>query len=437
MDKLELVIKELQKKVVPLLVNLIRFPTESPPSHTNEISIFIRDYMKEYGINVELQETDTKKMVNCIALLEKNTDKPIIAMHSHMDVVPALDLKQWKYPPYAGVIKEGCVWGRGALDMKGFMAIQILTMIALKKLGESLPFNLMFIATADEERGGVNATRLLIENKRDILKNVQWIISEGGCLYFLGKTLVAAVAIAEKKSYPITLRFISKNSGHAALQGDASKNIIYITSTILDMIEKYNLSQKSIKIIDEDLGISNKWDDFPYIGNGFKNILTPTKINSGIKGNIIPNTLELRLDCRLNFLQDEALFVNQLKEYFQIEGYEIEVDNRHTTCKLNNKVLITTEYKKFENIIKRTLKIPMVPVCMPFSSDLQHFRKEGINAYGFTPFLFTNDISMRYHNFNERIEIDVLKRGFEVFVKLIKTACLYDGPELKGGFTSG
>ncbi len=420
---IESIIKELQNQVVPLLTELLKYPTESPPSVTEELVEFIQGYMAEHGIELVKQNTQVEGMTNCMAsLFDINSNKSIIAMHSHLDVVPAYDLTQWKYPPYSAVVKDGCVWGRGAIDMKGFMAIQILTMIALKRLGENFHNNLLLIATADEERGGVTATKHFIENNKSMIDKIDFIVSEGGCLINMDDKVSAVVAVAEKLCYPIILRYISNSSGHAALQDDKTNNIIFIMDKVLKLINTYNESQVITNITNIKTNIIESIKDFPYLYNGLKNTITPTKVNSGIKGNIVPNVLEVRLDCRIHMNQNEAELLKSLRELFTIEGYELEIITRYANCNRKESE-ITKGYDKLENIINRALDIHMIPACMPFASDLKHFKNIGVNSYGFTPLLYEKDLPIRYHNFNERIEIHKLKDGLEYFIKFMYTAC--------------
>ncbi len=425
MKVLEKIAEKLKSEIVPLLSELIKFKTESPPSHTRDMAEFIQKYLKNYGIEMELQAAGCTEMVNGIALLEGKSEKPIMAMHSHLDVVTALNESQWKYPPYSGHEKCGYIWGRGAIDMKGYLAVQMLTLVALKEAGENLYCNPALLLTADEERGGITATRMLVEENEELLKKVKCVISEGGYIYSDGNTRIALVSLAEKKSYPLTIRILSGKSGHAALQEDDNNNVIFAIPKLLEKIKKFNDSQNKLELFsNSSLYSLDSYKDLPFYKNGLKNTITPTKLNSGLKGNLIPDALELRLDCRLTPYQNEKEFVKLLSDYLQFKGFNVIVDDKHPACSaLPKKPSISQDFKTIENIILNSLGINTVPICAPFMTDLQYFREKGITSYGFMPFCFDKEVFNLYHNFDERIGTNILKEGLLLNIKLIYEAC--------------
>ncbi len=149
--------KALEDEAVTLLSRYIRIDTTNPPGNEIKAAEFFKDIFQRAGIEVRIIESAPGRG-NVYARLPGDGSKKALVLLNHMDVVPA-DAKLWKEPPFSGVIKDGVIWGRGALDNKGAAIMELMAMLALKREKAALKGDIIFLGTADEEAGGGHGRR--------------------------------------------------------------------------------------------------------------------------------------------------------------------------------------------------------------------------------------------------------------------------------------
>ena len=193
----------LRDETVRVLADYLRINTTNPPGNELQTTLYLKRILDREGIPAEILDTAELKpagRANLYARLKGNGTKKAIALVHHMDVVPS-DAKYWSVDPFAGAIKDGYVWGRGALDMKGEGITHLMAMIALKRSGVPLNRDIVFIANADEELDGIGALTF-VDRHADLLKDVEYLITEGGDNKFEnGKLAYYGVGIAEKRTF--------------------------------------------------------------------------------------------------------------------------------------------------------------------------------------------------------------------------------------------
>ena len=169
----------LQEEGSQLLSQYLRINTTNPPGNELETARWLQQVLGREGI--ESQILDTVEIgpgrANFYARLKGNGSRKAIALVHHMDVVP-VSRELWHEDPFAGLIKDGEIWGRGAIDMKGHGIIQLMALIAIKRSGIPLTRDIVFIGNADEESGGQGAITML-EKHRDLLNDVEYLLTEG------------------------------------------------------------------------------------------------------------------------------------------------------------------------------------------------------------------------------------------------------------------
>jgi acetylornithine deacetylase/succinyl-diaminopimelate desuccinylase-like protein len=155
-------LKEIEEEVTHTLSDLIRINTTNPPGNETKAAEYVAECLGRDDFNCELYESAPSRG-NVVTCLKGTGEKPSLLLLSHLDVVAA-NAEEWSVDPFGGIVKDGFVWGRGALDMKGMTAIEVMTMKLLKRNNVKLKGNVMLAATADEEQGGLAGAGYLVRN---------------------------------------------------------------------------------------------------------------------------------------------------------------------------------------------------------------------------------------------------------------------------------
>ncbi|HUC98984.1 MAG TPA: M20/M25/M40 family metallo-hydrolase, partial [Candidatus Polarisedimenticolaceae bacterium] len=172
----------LEQEAVSLLSRYIQIDTTNPPGNESKAAQFFKEIFDREGIEARIIESAPGRG-NIYARLRGSGAKKGVMLLNHMDVVPA-DAKLWKEAPFSGTVKDGYIWGRGALDMKGPGIAELMTLVALKRNNVALRGDVMFLGTADEEAGGALGAGFLLEKHPELFANVGVVLNEGGGVRF-------------------------------------------------------------------------------------------------------------------------------------------------------------------------------------------------------------------------------------------------------------
>src|SRR2546421_1179917 len=210
-------------EVTELLQELIRVDTTNPPGNETAAAELLRVYLEESGAECELYARVPER-ANLVARLPGRGDGPSLLFLSHTDVVLA-DPAEWSADPFGGELRDGEVWGRGALDMKGQVAASAVAMATLAREGFEPAGDLVFAATADEEGGAGFGAQWLCEAHPDAVR-CEYLVNEGsGERLELGGKAFYMCSVAEKMSAPFRLR-VRGRSGHASMPGIADNALV-------------------------------------------------------------------------------------------------------------------------------------------------------------------------------------------------------------------
>lgn len=198
-----------------LLQSYLRIDTTNPPGHERKAAEFFKAIFDREKIENEIFDQGNDR-ANIIARLPGNGKQRPIILLNHLDVVPA-DAERWSLPPFSGEIKDGYVWGRGAIDMKTTAICQLMTMLILKRANRQLDRDIIFFGSVDEEEGAVDGVDWMIANHRDQLRNAEFVLTEGHTILVTnGKTEAWNVAATEKSVLWLRLTASGK-AGHASI----------------------------------------------------------------------------------------------------------------------------------------------------------------------------------------------------------------------------
>lgn len=427
--------EEIKKEATDLLVKLIRIKTENPPGNETPAAEFLYDFLSKEGFDPELLESSEGRG-NVLVRMSGSGKKSLLLL-SHLDVVPA-DPRGWSVDPFSGVVKEGFVWGRGAIDCKGLVAVEAMTLALLKREGFKPRGTLLFAATADEEMGGKAGAGWLVENHPDKV-HVDMLINEGGGFALsVGGSNHYAVQMAEKGVYWMRLR-TEGVPGHASMPGVGENALLKMTS-VIEKLSKHRTPIEVLDVVrefvtriagggfsdDRILDVAKKMS--PVLSEMIRAMvrmtITPTMINAGVKENIIPDMCEAVVDCRLLPGRDIAYLKKQFTEALgSLEGIEIEPITEESGS-------ISPYDTELSKVIQELVSnVDPGSVCVPFMSlggtDSRYFRKKfGTIAYGFIPMRMDLplDVYMKLmHGIDERISQSNLVYGTRFLVNLVKS----------------
>jgi acetylornithine deacetylase/succinyl-diaminopimelate desuccinylase-like protein len=206
---------KLTQEATDTLVKFIKINTTNPPGNELEAAKFLKEKFLSEGIAATTWEPEPGRGIVAARLRGIGEKKSALILLCHMDVVPAV-ASEWKVPPFSGEVKDGYIWGRGAIDDKGPGVIAMMAMLAIKRAGILLNRDILFVATGDEEEGGRIGAGWFTEHEKDIYSDAGYLITEGGGIADLphDKKLYK-VAVTEKT--PLWIRLTATGTeGHAS-----------------------------------------------------------------------------------------------------------------------------------------------------------------------------------------------------------------------------
>jgi acetylornithine deacetylase/succinyl-diaminopimelate desuccinylase-like protein len=428
-----------QDMAVDLMQQYLRVNTSNPPGNEIEAAKFLKSIFDRYGIENEIFEFKPSR-ANIIARIKGNGSKRPIILLSHMDVVTA-EPASWEVDPFAAVIKNDAIWGRGALDMKDEGLLHLMTMILLKQEGPPLSRDVIFLGTADEEVND-EGSLWMIANKADLFKNAEYLLTEGGDnLLEGGSVKIVGVDVAEKA--PFWLRLVATGTpGHGSrpVADSATNRLVRAMSRILDWqtpvkllpaVEQFfkdiaPLQPEPLRTRFANISESLKNPDFAKSLTSqreynflLRNTISITMLSGSKQTNVIPNAATCSIDVRLLPGESPEDFLKALTAVIADPSIKIEHVNRF---KPPNSSPINTEL--FSLIARKTKEnYPAAVVTTKMLSgytESQLYRQLGIVAYGWAPVYTTPEEDEGVHGNNERISIRNIRQGTREFYEVVR-----------------
>lgn len=416
--------KAVDAESLDLLQRYLRIPSTNPPADTRAAAELFRSELAKVGITAKLYEAGPKGQVNLVARLEgRNKGKKPLVLMNHFDVVPVAR-EAWSMDPFGGIVKDGSIWGRGALDMKGIGIMQLMAVIAMKKNGIVPDRDIILFSTCDEETGGDLGVRWMLKNHPGEVEG-EYVLDEGGFgtrdVLQKGK-LVFGISVAEKQ--PAWLRIRAKGTAAHGSQPIADN----ANMTLLRAIEKAMAAPPSGKrhpVIAEMLATVGGTLEANKLTNAIqKNTLTLTTLKSGVgdpvKVNVIPSAAEATLDCRLLPGVNVEEFMSDMRA--RINDPRVTVELLTTIDDTPASSFTTPLFETLRKVIKKHHPAAEVtPMMIPYSTDAPKFRKKGLPAYGFTPMILTAELLATMHSDEERIPVDQFHIGVRMMFDVIRS----------------
>lgn len=418
-----------------LLSELIQFETVNPPGNERACIEYIDGLLTEAGIVTETLAAEPERP-NLLARLPGGDASPLL-LQGHVDVVPT-DGQEWDEPPFSGIQKDGFVWGRGALDMKGGVAMMVAAMLRAAEAEVEPAGDVLLLVLSDEEMGGDVGAKYVVENHPERFADVEYAIGEfGGFPLRIDGTAFYPIQVAEKRVCWLEAT-ISGRGGHASRpQRDGAMNTlgkllirlteqrlpVHITPPARDFVKALAaeaepqraeqlrglLDPERTDVILDELGpVAERLDPMLH------NTVSPTVVNSGGKVNVHPGEVELRLDARLLPGVTPEEFLDELWEIIgDVDGAEFDVvrfDGGEGNC-VNMGLFDLLS----DSLIEHHPDAVPVPFLLTGATDGRFFEQLDIQPYGYTPLKLppTFEFEALVHAANERVPVEAIEFGTE------------------------
>ncbi len=427
---------EMEADAILLLQELIRIPSVNYGEGKGDekaAAQYCADKLAEVGISSELIETAPGR-VNVVAKISgSNTDRPGLVVHGHIDVVPA-NAADWSVDPFGGVMKDGYIWGRGAVDMKDGDAMFLAVVRAWARAGIQPPRNILLIFFADEEAGSSYGSRWLVKNRPELFEGYSEAISEVGgfSVTITGGHRLYFVETAEKgiQWMKLTAR---GDAGHGSFINPA--NAVTRLSKAIARIGQFEWPARETKtgsrffskiaeLVGEKYDPNNPRPLLRHIGGAARmmgatvqNTANPTMLEAGYKANVIPGSATAVVDGR--FLPGFEHELSATMKELAGEDVELEVMIRDKALEVEfsgplvNAMISSITAEDPEGI--------PVPYLMSGGTDNKALSDLGIIGYGFSPLKLPPELDFfaLFHGVDERIPVDGMRFGVRVLARFL------------------
>jgi acetylornithine deacetylase/succinyl-diaminopimelate desuccinylase-like protein len=432
-------------RAAALLSESIQIRTVSPPGDERPLAELLVGRLQEAGLEAEVIETprgsSRRGRAAAWGVLPGRGGRAPIVLLSHLDVVPA-DRADWSIDPFAGGIEQEHVVGRGALDAKGVAVVHLLAVTELARRGIQLKRDVVFLATPDEETGGVDGAGYLVGRRRDLLRGADSLLTEGGGI-LVGDAGQPTWGIAVTEKTPCWLRITATGPpGHGAVPArDAAvprliaglervsklETPVRVVPEVAAMFRAISARMPAAdRLAYEDLAFALDADpDFrdrflEQRGNAalVRDTVAITMLTGSAATNVIPAVATAQLDARLLPGETCESFLKLIERTLADPRLTVEpiLAFHNQTSPAD-----TPLYQAIERVAEQTdPQALVVPRVNAGFSDAHYFREIGLTAYGFVPRWLHPDEARGIHGPDERISIENLARGVETMIKILE-----------------
>jgi acetylornithine deacetylase/succinyl-diaminopimelate desuccinylase-like protein len=413
---------QVEKHALEFLQRYVRIATINPPADTAPAAALFQSELEQNGLQPKIYHSGPGGQTNLVVRLKgRDSSKKPLLLLNHLDVVP-VDAKAWGMDPFAAIIRDGNIWGRGTLDMKGIGVQQMTALIALHNAGVVPARDIVMICTADEESGGARGIQWMIENHYADIDS-EYVLDEGGMgsrdALAPGK-LVYGISVGDKVLVWLHLH-ATGTAGHGSQPVPDNANLI-----LLDAIRKAMAipeGSKSSPVVDE----MKRAIGGPLAQNKFasaiqRNTISLTTLAAGVgsppKINVIPSSSEAGLDCRVMPGTNTEEFISDMKARINDPRVSVEIINvaPDPGVSRTNTPLYAAMRKA---ILKRHPDAIVTPMIVPFGTDSAYLHRRGVIKYGFTPMILDTATAATMHSDRERIPVREFLEGIHIFYDVL------------------
>lgn len=408
--------QSIQDEALEVLRALIRCDTTNPPGNERIAAELIAELFARHGLDSVIREGAPTR-ANVVSRIEGSdrSAEPLL-LSSHTDVVPA-ERSGWSRDPFSAELAEGCVWGRGALDMKSKCAMDVVLMTALKRTGAKPGRDLIMAAVADEEAGSDFGARFLVERHPDLVR-AGWVLNEvGGFTVHLGNLRFYPIQVAEKGCVTVKMT-VTAYPGHGSMPRRDSA--IARMSELVTKIVNTPMRHRVVPLMKQTLG--SLGIDPDHAGSLFApmlaNTVSPTILRAGYKDNVIPGEASVVLDGRTLPGENPESFMAELRAIVGPEP-RFEMIKTAPPCE-------TSPDTELFKLICATVEAAdpgarAIAWMIPGATDNKYYSQLGARCYGFSPVRLDPHIPFGslYHGNDERLPIEGFFWGLRTYAEVV------------------
>ena len=431
-----------EDEVVDLCRDLLRIDTTNPGDGTGpgeiEAAAYVVGKLREVGLDPQVHESDPGRTTVSVRIKGVDDTRPGLCVHGHLDVVPA-NAADWQVDPFGGVERDGCLWGRGAVDMKDMVAMILACARDLARTGTTPPRDLLLVFFADEEAGGVKGSHFMVQEHPEVFEGIGEAISEVG-------------------GYSVTLEDRDGNERRAYLLQTAEKGIAWIRLTAhgraghgsvpnpdnaivrlaeaIERIAAHKWPREYIASVRELLdGLAaitgTGWSDEDleallaklgpaagFVMGTLADTANVTMLDAGYKHNVIPQQAHANVDCRFLPGHEEDL----MQTIRDLAGEHVTVEVLHRDIALDAPFSGPLVQAMIAALQSEDPDAEVLPYCLSGGTDNKALSLLGITGYGFAPLRLPKDLDFApmFHGIDERVPIESLRFGARVLARLLR-----------------
>lgn len=423
-------------EVAAVARDLIRFDTTNHgggrAAGEREAAEYVGAYLSELGLATEFYEPIPRRTNVMARVPGKDRTKPALVLHGHLDVVPAI-AEGWSVDPFAGVVRDGMLWGRGAVDMKDMDAMILTAVGDILRAGEQPERDLVLAFFADEENGGVEGSALVVQDRPEWFAGATEAISEvGGYSISVGDRRGYLLQVGEKALVWIRLVARGRAAHGSSFHGDNAVTKlaaavaalgrtewpVALTDTTREMAVRLG-ELTGAESGDPDAVAASAGAASGFLRSTLRTTTNPTGLTAGYKHNVIPDRAEALIDVRVLPGTEESA----LADIRRIVGDEIEVEVVHQDIGLEVPFAGDLVDAMVSALGRHDPGVPVIPYLMGGGTDNKALAALGIAGYGFAPLRLPGDLDFTgmFHGVDERVPIDSLVFGQRVLADLLRT----------------
>lgn len=403
-----------------------------------EAADYVVARLREVGLEPTVVESDPGRTSVVVRVEGEDRERPALCIHGHLDVVPA-NADDWQVDPLSGELRDGCIWGRGAVDMKDMDAMILANIRDLARRGAKPPRDIVFAFFADEEAGGVKGSHHVVDHHPELFEGVSEAVSEVG-----GYSVTVPTPDGDARAYLVQtaekgilwLRLTAQGrAGHGSVPNP--ENAVVRLAEAIARVNEHKWPREYLASVRELLdglsdltGTSYSDEDLDellahlggaqgFVRGTLQDTANFTMAQAGYKHNVIPQSASASLDCRFLPGHEEAL----LETIRELAGEHVTVDIVHRDIALDT---------PFEGPLVEAMKAALLaedpgaqvlPYCLSGGTDNKALSKLGITGYGFAPLQLPADLDFApmFHGIDERVPVAALEFGTRVLQRFIAT----------------
>lgn len=417
--------------------DLIRFDTsnrgEGDANPESDAAAYVSRYLEQLGLAPVTIESAPGRASVIARVAGADASLPALVLHGHLDVVPA-DPANWSVDPFAGVVKDGMLWGRGAVDMKDMCAMMLTAVAELLRAGEQPRREVILAFFADEENGGVFGAHYLVTHHPELFEGAATAISEvGGYSIELNGSRAYLIQTGEKALDWIKLRArgtaahgsrvwhdnaVTRLAEAIAALGRHEWPLALCDTTSELIAEIAKIYGEDPETVDAEQLILRTGKAGGFIQASLRNTSNPTVLRAGYKHNVIPDTAEALVDVRSLPADQPGI----LAEIQRIVGDDIEIETVHSDVGLEVPFAGEAVDAMIESLRLHDPEAKVLPYLLSGGTDNKALSRLGITGYGFVPLRLPADLDFpgMFHGVDERVPLEALDFGHRVLADLLR-----------------